>query len=84
MSAVGHFGCPKTHFLQINTAILDVWNSRSFESHDGPLLISGWFLQSHIEESIRFALLPRDSTDQPVIIKDQPTALLHGGNREVA
>ena len=56
----------------------------SFESHDGPLLISGWFLQSHIEESIKFAWLPRDSTDQPVIIKDQPTALLHGGNREVA
>ena len=34
-----------------------------------PLLIIGRFLQSHIEESIRFAWLPRDSTDQPVIIE---------------
>ena len=30
------------------------------------LLIIGWFFQPQIEESIRFAWLPRDSSDQPV------------------
>ena len=50
-------------------------------------MITGWsvelrgkngllILQSHIEESIRFAWLPRDSTDQPVSLSAPP----HGGN----
>ena len=46
----------------------------------GHLLINGWFLQSHIEESIWFALLPRDLNDQPIINKGPPLFLLNGGS----